>query len=207
MAIHFQRFGIARGEDFELRVGVKRAGQIPKISVHARDYSVVVSSGDVPPVSVDPSSLTEVIYMLLDNASKYAPLRTTIQIATHRFDAHHVAVTVTDEGPGIPDELRERVFDKFFRIANRESDDPSRRGVGLGLPLARRLIQMQGGRVWIETPTSGRGASIIVAVPIAPGLESGDREKRPAEDERDAADGRERAEDAHARQRERVQAS
>ena len=188
-------------------IGVIVANAVARAETLTRDYSVVVSSGDVPPVSVDPSSLTEVIYMLLDNASKYAPPRTAIQIATHRFDAHHVAVTVTDEGPGIPDELRERVFDKFFRIANRESADPSRRGVGLGLPLARRLIQMQGGRVWIETPPSGRGASIIVAVPIAPGLESGDREKRPAEDERDAADGRERAEDAHARQRERVQAS
>src|SRR5919204_1354389 len=58
-----------------------------------RDHTVIVARGDVPPVSVDPSSLTEVIYMLLDNASKYAPPRTTIQVATHQFDAHHVAVT------------------------------------------------------------------------------------------------------------------
>jgi two-component system sensor histidine kinase KdpD len=188
-------------------IGAVVSKAVARAETLTRDHAIVVSSGDVPPVSVDPSSLTEVIYMLLDNASKYAPPRTTIEIATHRFDEHHVAVVVTDEGPGIPEELRERVFDKFFRIANRESADPSRRGVGLGLPLARRLIQMQGGRVWIETPASGRGASLIVAVPVAPALEGGDREKRPAEHEGDAANRSDGAENRDAGERERVEAS
>ena len=105
-------------------------------------------------MSVDAASITEVIYILLDNASKYAPAGTTITVRAAREDERHVRITVSDEGPGIPEALRERVFEKFFRVPARESHDPNRGGVGLGLPIARRLIETQGGRIWIETPAS-----------------------------------------------------
>ena len=64
-------------------------------------------------------------------------------------------VVVADEGPGIPPELREQVFEKFFRIPGREPVDPRRTGIGLGLPIARRLVESQAGRIWIETPGIG----------------------------------------------------
>ena len=63
---------------------------------------------------------------------------------------------MSDEGPGIPEDLRERVFEKFFRVPARESHDPHRGGVGLGLPIARRLVETQAGRIWIETPSPGQ---------------------------------------------------
>ena len=88
--------------------------------------------------------------MLLDNASKYSPPGTRIRVAASVADDHFVRVSVTDEGPGVPPELRERVFEKFFRIPGREPSDPRRVGIGLGLPIARRLVEAQGGRISIE---------------------------------------------------------
>ena len=118
------------------------------------------------------------IYILVDNASKYSPAGTTISAAARRaHDDRHVRITVADEGPGIPAALRERVFEKFFRVPARESHDPRRGGVGLGLPIARRLVETQAGRIWIETPASGRGTAVMMTLPIA--LETPEVERPP----------------------------
>jgi signal transduction histidine kinase len=64
-------------------------------------------------------------------------------------------------------DLRERVFEKFFRIPAREPHDRRRGGIGLGLPIARRLVEAQGGRIWIDTAASGRGTAVLMTLPIA----------------------------------------
>jgi K+-sensing histidine kinase KdpD len=143
-----------------------------------RDHRVALSFDEgLPALSVDAASIIEVIYTLLDNASKYAPPGTTIAVQASVFDERQVRITVSDEGPGIPLDLRERVFEKFFRVPARESYDPRRSGIGLGLPIARRLVETQGGRIWIETPAAGRGAAVIMTLPNA--IESTDVD-RPA---------------------------
>jgi signal transduction histidine kinase len=78
-----------------------------------------------------------------------------------------VRVSISDEGAGIAPELRERVFEKFFRVPGREPADPRRGGIGLGLSIARRLIETQTGQIWIETPASGRGTSVVMTLPIS----------------------------------------
>lgn len=120
---------------------------------------------DLPPLAVDPAAIAEVLYILLDNASKYAPAGTLIRVGASIEDAHHIRVTVADEGPGIAPDLRERVFEKFFRIAGREPADPRRAGIGLGLPIARQLVESQAGRIWVESPPSGRGTLVVLTVP------------------------------------------
>lgn len=145
-----------------VRAGLHRAETVMK------DHKIVLAIGDgLPPVSVDAASITEAIYILLDNASKYAPVGTTITIGATRDEDGEVRVAVSDEGPGIPEELRDRVFEKFFRVPGRESHDPHRGGVGLGLPIARRLIEAQAGRIWIEAPAGERGTTVVVLLPAA----------------------------------------
>ncbi len=158
--------------DTIIRMGLNRADTL------TRDHRLDISIDEgLPPLSVDAASMIEVIYILLDNASKYAPAGTIIGVRATRDDERHVRITVSDEGPGIPGELRERVFERFFRVPARESHDPRRGGIGLGLPIGRRLVEAQAGRIRIETPASGRGTAVVMTLPIA--LESVDVD-RPA---------------------------
>jgi K+-sensing histidine kinase KdpD len=156
--IHLRAIGV----ESIIRSGLHRAETV------TRDHRVVVALDEaLPAVSVDAASITEVIYILLDNASKYAPAGTTIAVRAAREDERHVRITVSDEGPGIPEHLRERVFERFFRVPARESHDPNRGGIGLGLPIARRLVETQAGRIWIDAPSSGRGTAVIMTLPAA----------------------------------------
>jgi two-component system sensor histidine kinase KdpD len=146
--------------DTILRAALSRAETLTRDHRVTTDLPVVL-----PAVSVDASAMTEVIYILLDNASKYAPPASTINIRAERENAREVRITVFDEGPGIPEAWREKVFEQFFRVPSREPYDSRRGGVGLGLPIARRLVEAQGGRIWIEAGRAGRGGAVVVVLP------------------------------------------
>ena len=109
---------------------------------------------------VDAPSTIEALYLLVDNATKYSPAGTAIHITASRHDAGHVRIAVSDEGPGIAPALRERVFEKFYRISTGTTS-----GSGLGLSIARRLLETQGGRIWIEGGASGHGTCVVVMLP------------------------------------------
>lgn len=150
------------GAEQVVREAVARADTV------ARHHRVMVSvAGVLPPLIVDRAAIGEALYILLDNASKYSPRNTTIRVSAGVSDQHHVRIAVEDEGPGIAPELREQVFQKFFRIPGRESVDPRRTGIGLGLPIARRLVESQAGEIGIETPASGRGTTVALTLPCA----------------------------------------
>jgi two-component system sensor histidine kinase KdpD len=154
--------------DTIVRAAVVRAENL------TREHRVEISLDEaLPSLSVDPASIVEVIYMLLDNASKYSPGGTTIRVTAGVADNRFVKVVVTDEGPGVPKDFRERVFENFFRIPTREPRDSRRVGVGLGLPIARRLVEAQGGRIWVESPATGRGTAVALMLPL-----SGETEER-----------------------------
>jgi len=147
--------------DEVIRAGLSRAETL------TRDYRVELQLA--PPqtlVLVDPASIVEVLYIALDNASKYAPPGSAIRVSAAPSGSH-VEFAIADEGPGIPDESREKVFDKFYRIPGRRSHDPRRKGIGLGLPIARRLVEAQGGRIWVESPDDGTGTVVRFTLPIA----------------------------------------
>jgi len=125
-----------------IRVGLARAETL------TRDHHVQVTLADMlPMLSVDAASITEVLYTLLDNASKYAPPRSTIRVAASLTADRQVEVSVADEGPGIPATARSQVFDRFFRVPGTQSYDPRRKGIGLGLSIAKRLVEAHGGRL------------------------------------------------------------
>jgi len=153
-----------------VRAGLARAETV------TRDHRVAVALADeLPRVSVDEASITEVIYILLDNASKYAPAGSTITVRAGRDGDRHVRFTVIDEGPGIPADFRERVFEKFFRIPGRQSHDPRRSGIGLGLPIARRLVEAQAGWIWVDA-VDDHGTSISMTLPVA--VEASDTDRQ-----------------------------
>jgi two-component system sensor histidine kinase KdpD len=119
---------------------------------------------ELPPVNVDERALVEVIYVLVDNAAKYSAPDSTIKVGASATKDHTARVTVEDQGPGIPSELRERVFDKFFR-ATSDSDREKPAGTGLGLAIAQGIVEAHGGRIWIENGSNGRGSRFIVELP------------------------------------------
>jgi len=134
-----------------------------------RDHAVqVLLDRNIPALSIDRAAVVEALYILLDNASKYAPAGTKIVVRAAIDDSRYARIAVVDEGPGIPPALREQVFEKFFRIPGRDPVDARRaRGIGLGLPIARRLIEAQTGRMWIESPSSGKGTAIMLTLPFS----------------------------------------
>jgi len=167
--------GLSRSDDAEhvppLHLRAVEAGDIiqaglTRADALLRDHRVVVAMDrDLPSLSVDAASIREVIYILLDNASKYAPIGTAVTVKASRDDDRHVRITVSDEGPGISADLHERVFEKFFRVPGREPYDPRRGGIGLGLPIARRLVEAQAGRIGIDRSEAG-GTSVTVILPV-----------------------------------------
>jgi K+-sensing histidine kinase KdpD len=122
---------------------------------------------DLPVVRVDARAVSEVVYTLLENAAKYSPAGSRMRVSASRRDEETVEVAVEDEGRGIPVELRERVFDKFFR-AMREGDANKSLppGTGMGLAIARGLVEAHSGHIWIESGAAGRGTRVVFTLPI-----------------------------------------
>lgn len=110
----------------------------------------------------DPARLAQVLELLLENAAKYAPPGAEIVVADWGADGE-VHVAVGDDGPGVPPEMRESVFEPFVRL--NQTDAP---GTGVGLFAARRLVAAMGGRLWIEDKPAG-GSQFVTALPEAQG--------------------------------------
>ena len=122
---------------------------------------------DLPIVLVDARAVSEVIYTLVDNAAKYSPAGTLIHLAASRAENDMIRASVEDCGPGIPVELRERVFDKFFRaIRDGDSNRIRPSGTGMGLAIARGIVEAHSGRVWIESGAGGLGTRVVFTLPI-----------------------------------------
>lgn len=153
----------------------RRWGDVEEIVTAALQRAERVTQGhrievklppELPLVRADERALAEVVYTLVDNACKYSPAGSRIRISgTVLTDAEQIQLTVEDEGPGIPAELRERVFDRFFRVTT-EARQLGARGLGMGLAIARSIIEAHGGRIWIENGTGGRGTRVRFTVPL-----------------------------------------
>ena len=118
---------------------------------------------DLPQIEVDPVLIGQALGNVLENAAKYAPAGSTIRIAARRNKAM-VTLAVSDEGPGIPDAEREKVFDMFYRVGE---GDRRPTGTGLGLAIVRGFVQAHGGTVRALPGQEGRGTTIEMDLPAA----------------------------------------
>jgi two-component system sensor histidine kinase KdpD len=132
-----------------------------------QDHKVnVLIPDELPIVRVDGRAVTEVIYTLLDNARKYAPRQTQITISARLATNDVTEIAIEDQGPGIPIQYRERVFERFFRLADNGFANGAT-GFGVGLAIAKGIVEAHGGRIWIEDASTGSGAKIVFTVPVA----------------------------------------
>lgn len=113
----------------------------------------------LPPVAVDVDMIRRVLINLAENAIKYSPSGSEIQIVARLVQAD-VQFFVQDNGPGIPESDRERVFDKFTRL--KKQGGPS--GLGVGLAFCKLAVQGHGGKIWIE-PAPKQGSKFIFTLP------------------------------------------
>ncbi len=127
----------------------------------ARQRVVVEVEPDVPTLAVDPGLMNQVLVNLLDNASRHGPPTGTVTVTVARRGPE-VVLSVDDEGPGVPEDQREAVFNRFTQF------DTGGRS-GLGLTIARTFVEAHGGRVWCEAAPGG-GARFSLTLRLARGV-------------------------------------
>ncbi len=115
---------------------------------------------DMPLIRVDARAIAEVIYNLIENAAKYSGVGTTITL-TAASHGNMMMISVADEGKGIPPDMRERVFEKFLRI-----DSTGSEGLGLGLAIARGIVEAQNGNIEIRAGENDIGTRVVLMLPI-----------------------------------------
>lgn len=160
-------------EPIALRAMINRiVGEVyPLAAEQAVDLQVDIVRG-FPMVSVDADKIERVLFNLLDNALKYAPADSAVIIRASLDEAHAgengmAQVAVQDAGPGIPDDDKERLFDRYVQLSNQAQT--RRRGTGLGLTFCKLAVEAHGGSIWVEDGSQG-GAVFAFTVPLAPTL-------------------------------------
>lgn len=165
----------------DLREVAERAARTIEPLVAERGQHLTLDLPDAPVWAlVDPPRLERVVQNLLGNAQKFGHNNGTIALSL-RQEGGEAILAVADDGPGIaPDDL-DRIFERYYRPADR--DGRRSPGSGLGLPIVKALVELHGGRVWVASAPE-RGATFSVALPVAPAAE------RPWFEIREGGDGR-----------------
>jgi len=117
----------------------------------------------LPPVKADADRTIQVLTNLLDNALKHTPRGGQVVVSAAERRGH-VLLSVADTGPGIPEAELPHIFDRFYKVDKARSS--ARGGAGLGLAIAKRLVEAQGGIIMVESQ-EGRGARFVIALPRA----------------------------------------
>ncbi|MBI2498602.1 MAG: PAS domain S-box protein [Opitutae bacterium] len=123
--------------------------------------AVAVPAG-LAPVEADAEKLTQVFGNLLENALKYTPRGTHVEIGAQTAPGNEIGCYVRDNGPGIPPEDLPHIFERFYRVEKGRSRETG--GTGLGLSIVKHIVQLHGGRVWAENRDPA-GLAVIVRLP------------------------------------------
>jgi signal transduction histidine kinase len=133
------------------------------IGLHEHEDTPRIKLSTPPqPVRVqgDPERVAQVLGNLLDNALKFSPPRSGINVAL-TVEGNEAEIRVTDRGVGVPDDEADRIFTPFYRTSRTREIS----GTGLGLHISRRIAEQHGGRLWLES-SSGAGSTFVLALPL-----------------------------------------
>jgi len=154
-------------------------GVVTRTAREHADREIVLDVPQTLPIEADRDRIGQVLTNLVDNAVKYSPEGGPVRVSAS-LDGDRVVVEVCDEGVGIPDDLRGRVFDIFFQAET----EAQRRfgGLGLGLYISRAIVEAHGGRIWAErNAVAGHGTIMRVRLPARPAAHSLTPELAPGE--------------------------
>jgi|LGOV01.1.fsa_nt_gb PAS domain S-box-containing protein len=124
-------------------------------------FEVALAENLPESVQADPDKLEQVLENLFSNAVKYSPEGSLIRVCGERIDGH-CQITVVDQGIGMTSDQGDHVFDKFYRA---DYSDTAAKGIGLGMSIARQIVEQHGGSIWVESST-GVGTRVVFTVPI-----------------------------------------
>jgi signal transduction histidine kinase len=154
---------------FSLREALERSAVTVREGATQRRLHVSLEiAPDVDLVEGDERRLRQVLFNLLSNAVKFTPEGGEVVVASGRVDGE-VHVSVTDTGPGISPEDHDRIFEEFQQT---DVGAQQRDGTGLGLALSKRLVELHGGRIWVESEP-GHGSRFVFTLPVADGHRAG----------------------------------
>ena len=152
-------------EELDLREIIQSAMESCRPLMDSLGHQLVTALHDTAlPLSADRTRISQVLTNLLNNAAKYTPAGGQISLTAER-SGDHAVVRIRDSGIGIPAEMLGRVFDMFTQVGS--TLDRSQGGLGIGLTLVRRLVEMHRGTVEAESEGPGQGSTFIVRLPIS----------------------------------------
>lgn len=141
---------------------IEAAAEEGAVLAEPREVTVATHVGSGPAlVNGDGRRLKRALLIGIDNAVKHSPPGGRIALSAER-DGDHIAIAIMDDGPGVPEDELPHVFDRFFR--GRAEKEMQNRGIGIGLSIAREIVEQHGGRVWLENRPEG-GAALRVVLP------------------------------------------
>lgn len=115
-------------------------------------------------VWADRDKVTQVLVNLIGNAIKFTPAQGRVTVSAARDGKEWIQVSVNDTGPGIPAEERQKIFDKFYQVAEEGRQKP--KGTGLGLAISKALVELHGGRIWVESELN-HGSTFSFTLPVS----------------------------------------
>lgn len=140
-------------------------GVVNEFLPQSNEYGLILRN-DLPPglpyLYVDPAKITRVIANLIDNALKFAPSGSQIVISGMVDEKNCLVISISDQGPGIPAEYRQKVFERFSQVPGVRG---RRRGTGLGLTFCKLAVEAHGGSIWVE-PNTPQGSRFTFALPL-----------------------------------------
>jgi two-component system sensor histidine kinase BaeS len=169
---------VSRAEERQLDLHLTRCQPNKLLTVAVQAAQAAYTAKDVtltakldprlPQVTADPDRIGEVLANLLSNALRHTPPGGHVEVAATTRDGH-LQMSVTDSGQGIPPELLERIFERFYRVDPARTHTPNTGGSGIGLTITRGIVHAHGGQIHAHSQGPGHGARFIITLPPARG--------------------------------------